>query len=220
MIGLFGGTFNPVHWGHVRTAAQLQKTLGMERVIMVPAGIPPHRDLPDVDAQTRLEMVEAAVKAQLAMEPGRIEVDDRELRRSGPSYTVDTLKAYREQFPQQSIAFIVGADAFLQLHTWHEWQKIFEYAHLIVVHRPGWSLEKVDELLPDVLRPVVVARSVTDPGLLQKQLAGLLLCLNVTEINISSSEIRKKIASGESVEKWVPESVVNIIESRKLYKNR
>jgi len=213
MIGIFGGTFNPIHWGHIRTATALKKALDMSRMVLVPCGLPPHREMPSVDAQTRLAMVKAAVKNVPALS-----VDDRELSREGPSYTVDTLAEIRHQNAAESICLIVGADAFLQFDTWHHWQQITELAHIVVVHRPGWPLEELVRGMSVQLRDFVLPRRVDDLSLLSKQhLAGLILMQKTIEIDISSSDIRAKIAQGESIEELVPEAVLTIIKQKALY---
>ena len=131
-IGIFGGTFDPVHYGHLRTAFELIQALRLSEVRFMPAGNPPHRDTTIASPELRLQMVKAAIGQQ----PG-FNVDDREMRRAGPSYSVDTLAELRAEMPDRSICLIVGMDAFLGLPTWHQWQKILTLSHLIVAHRPG-----------------------------------------------------------------------------------
>jgi nicotinate-nucleotide adenylyltransferase len=213
MIGVFGGTFNPVHWGHIRTALEIKKALSMDVLLMVPAGIPPHRDEPDVDAQLRLAMLQAAVA-----DFPELQVDDRELKREGPSYTVDTLQSLRaEKGDEIPLCLCVGADAFIQLDTWHEWQKLFCLAHIIVVHRPGWPVDSLMQRISGDLKSIVSKNLVTRPGLLSRQPHGLVLLQTVTEIDISSSTIRQRLARGESVAEWVPPAVLDIIEQQHLY---
>jgi nicotinate-nucleotide adenylyltransferase len=132
-MGILGGTFDPVHYGHLRTAYELMEAVDFAEVRFLPAGIPPHRDAPHADAPTRLAMVRAAIEG----EP-RFIVDDRELRREGPSYSVDTLLDLRAEHPHRSLCLMVGMDAFLGLPQWHQWRRILQLAHIVVAHRPGW----------------------------------------------------------------------------------
>ena len=212
MIGVFGGTFNPVHWGHVRTALELYKVLMMDTMLMIPSGIPPHREEPDVDTGLRLAMLRAAI----ADHPELI-IDERELKRSGPSYMIDTLQSLRQEQPHASIALCVGVDAFVYLHTWHRWRELFDYAHIVVAHRPGWPVDNLMQQAPAELREVIERRLVTDVQQLKAKSAGLLLAQKVTDIDISSSDIRQRIAHGESVAGLVPEGVLRIIEQNHLY---
>src|SRR6202522_2934291 len=133
-IGLFGGTFDPIHYGHLRTAFELWQLLKLAQVRFLPTGNPPHREAPLASSELRLEMVRAAVAGQ----PG-FAVDDREIRRSGVSYSVDTLTDLRREHPQRSLCLLLGMDAFLGMPTWHRWRDIFELAHVVVAHRPGWK---------------------------------------------------------------------------------
>jgi len=213
MIGLFGGTFNPIHWGHIRTAAKLKKTLNIEKMILMPCGLPPHREKPDVDAPTRLAMVEAAVK----YDPGLL-VDSREMRRAGLSYTVDTLTEVRHQYGDEPICLIVGADAFLKFDTWHHWQRIFDLAHIIVVYRPGWPLTTLNDNISEQLRDFIASRRTEDTQQIRQHCAGLVLMQKITDMDVSSSQIREKIAKGESINELVPDSVLAIIRQNALYK--
>ena len=140
-IGIFGGTFDPVHYGHLRSAWELLQDLRLAEVRFVPSATPPHRDRARAAARLRLKMVETAVAGQ----PG-FTVDAREFEREGPSYTVDTLSEIRAEHVQQSLCLIVGTDAYAGLMTWHRWDEILELAHIIVAHRPGWELPRSGQL--------------------------------------------------------------------------
>lgn len=212
MIGVFGGTFNPVHWGHIRTALEIKKALAMDSMLLVPCGIPPHREQPDISASIRLAMLQAAVA-----EYHQLHIDERELRRPGPSYSVDTLQSLREENGDTPIGLCVGVDAFIHLDSWHEWQRLLELAHIIVVHRPGWPLESLSEQLSDGLRAVVGDRVTRDVNMLRQRSGGLILPQKVTEIDISSSDIRRRVAQGESIAGCVPPAVAEIIQQLHLY---
>ena len=140
-IGVFGGTFDPIHFGHLRTAFEMLQALRFEEVRFIPCGTPPHRGETYANASQRLEMVRVAVDGQSGFV-----VDDRELQRDGPSYSIDTLKTLREEFPQRSLGLIVGMDAFLGLPRWHRWRELLDVAHIIVAHRPGWRAPDIGPL--------------------------------------------------------------------------
>ena len=134
-IGIFGGTFDPIHYGHLRTAFELLQTLQFAEVRFIPCGDPPHRGVTQASAALRLDMVRLATRK----EPGFV-VDERELQRDGPSYSIDTLVSLREEFPDRSLCLITGMDAFLGLSSWHRWDEIMNFAHIVVAHRPGWQV--------------------------------------------------------------------------------
>ena len=214
MIGFFGGTFNPVHWGHLRTALELKKALAMDTMLLVPCGIPPHRDEPDTDPDIRLAMLNAAI-----VDNDELQVDDRELQRAGLSYTVDSLQSIREEKGDISIGLCVGADAFIHLDTWHQWENLIKLAHIIVAYRPGWPVESLQEQVSDDLKAMLKEHMVTNAVLLHEKPAGHVLVQKVTDIDISSSIIRRRVARGDSIEDFVPSSVIQIIKSKMLYQN-
>ena len=214
-IGIFGGTFNPVHWGHVRTALEIKKTLTLERMLMVPCGIPPHREQPGVSSDVRLAMLKLAIR-----DFPELEIDERELKRGGPSYSVDTLQSVREQMPGQSLAMCIGIDAFAALNTWHRWQDLFGLAHIVVAHRPGWSMGKLTGQLPAELQDQLNQRYEADVEEISSNLAGKIFDLKVTEIDISSSNIRKRIENNESISGLVPVAVEGYINKHHLYRSQ
>ena len=136
-MGLLGGTFNPIHHGHLRLALELYERLDLAEVRFIPSAYPPHRKQPSVSSQLRLKMVQAAI----ADVPG-LKVDDRELWRSGPSYTVDTLSDLRDDYPHQPLCLILGMDAFMGLPYWYQWERLIHLAHFLVVVRPDTVLPK------------------------------------------------------------------------------
>ena len=133
-VGVFGGTFDPIHYGHLRTAFELLQALRLAEVRFIPCSDPPHRGKTYASAAERLRMVALAIDGQ----EGFV-ADDRELARGGPSYSIDTLLTLREEFPQRSLGLILGMDAFLGLHTWYRWDEILDVAHIVVAHRPGFK---------------------------------------------------------------------------------
>lgn len=207
-IGILGGTFDPVHFGHLRAALELQESLGLAEVRLLPCGQPPHRDPPRAAAADRLAMLELAVAGQ----PG-LRVDRRELERSGPSYMVDTLASLRAELGATSLCLLLGSDAFLGLPQWHRWRELLQLAHLVVLHRPGWALQSVAAPLAEVL----AAHRITSSADLMRQPAGGLLLQPVTPLDISATAIRAQIAAGRSPRYLLPDAVWDYIRRRDLY---
>jgi nicotinate-nucleotide adenylyltransferase len=196
-IGVFGGTFDPVHFGHLRTAYEVMQAVPLAEVRFIPAADPPHRAAPLAPAQQRLALVRAAVADQ----PGFV-VDDRELRRAGPSYSVLTLGELRAEYPDVPVCLIMGMDAFQGLPTWHRWQELLELAHVVVAPRPGWT-EPATGLLADLL----AARRAPGRRALLQRAAGYVHVEPVTQLEISSSELRELLAAGRDPRYLVPDAV-------------
>lgn len=206
-IGIFGGTFDPIHYGHLRTAFEMLQALRFDEVRFMPCGDPPHRGKTYADAELRLRMVEQAIAGQ----PGFV-VDDRELRRDGPSYSVDTLTALREEFPQQPLALIIGMDAFLGLPRWYEWREIMQLAHVVIAHRPGWRAPDMG-----ILGEVLAERGTHRIENLHMTQAGHIYIHDVTQLEISSTEIRELIAVGRDPIFLMPDEVRNVINESGCY---
>ncbi|MEO0423427.1 MAG: nicotinate-nucleotide adenylyltransferase [Pseudomonadota bacterium] len=207
-IGVFGGTFDPVHYGHLRTAFELQRALRLDEVRFMPAGTPPHRDQPMADASLRLRMVQAAVQDL----PG-FTVDDRELRREGPSYSVDTLSDLRAEFPTRPLLLIVGMDAFIGLPKWHHWREILQLAHVVVAHRPGWRTPATGPL-----GELLVDRGTGTVGDLHESIGGHIYIHAVTQLEIASTSVRTLIARGHDPRFLMPEAVREIIFETGCYR--
>lgn len=204
-IGIFGGTFDPVHYGHLRSAFEMLQALRFEEVRFMPCGDPPHRGVTYANAEQRLRLVQLAIQGQ----PGFI-ADDRELRREGPSYTVDTLLSLRAEFPERSLGLIVGMDAFLGLPGWHRWDEILGVAHIVVAHRPGWKAPDIG-VLGDLITEYGTHR-VND---LHVELRGRIHIHAVTQLEIASTEIRELIAAGRDPRFLMPDAVrQEMIETR------
>ncbi len=215
-LGLLGGTFDPVHYGHLELAREVGTALGMACVRLVPAGDPPHRAAPIASAAHRLAMVEIAV----ADRPG-LAVDAREVARRGPSYTVLTLEELRGEAPARPLALIVGADAFLGLPTWRRWRELFELAHVVVVARPGVTL---DGKMPSSLEAEWTRRLSDDPRALSRAPAGSIVTQPISAHPISASAIRAQLARGRegaaAVRGLLPPAVLAYIERHQLYSLR
>lgn len=206
-LGVFGGTFDPIHYGHLRTGFELREILGLRELRWIPVGDPGHRDAPLASPALRLAMVRAAVADQ----PGFV-VDDREVRRSGRSYSVDTLAELRHEEGPTPLVLVLGMDAFLGFTSWHRWPEILELAHLVIAHRPGWERPS-DGPLATLLRE----RSTSDPLRLHGTPAGLLYVHAVTQLEISSTELRDIVTSGRDPRFLVPEPVRRIIRETGCY---
>jgi nicotinate-nucleotide adenylyltransferase len=201
VLGLFGGTFDPVHIGHLRTAFELRVRLGLDRLHFIPAAEPPHRPPPTAPTQLRLRMLEAA----LAGEADTV-LDRREIERSGPSYTIDTARGLREEYPDHALCLLLGMDAFLGLPDWRDAGQLLDIVNIVVARRPGASL-------PDSgrLGRLLEAHSV-DAGPDQVwAAAGQIIVLDVTQLEVSATDLRASIRAGVEPRHLVPDSVLKII---------
>ncbi|MDX1480591.1 MAG: nicotinate-nucleotide adenylyltransferase [Woeseiaceae bacterium] len=206
-MGIFGGTFDPIHYGHLRTAFEVLQALRFDEVRFMPCGTPPHRGDPIAAAEVRLEMVRAATEGQHGFV-----VDDRELSRDGPSYSVDTLSELRGEYPLRPIALIIGMDAFLGLPKWYHWQEILQLAHIVVAHRPGWKA-------PDIgpLGELLAERGTHRVGDLHQAKSGQIYILDVTQLEISSTDIRDIVSAGRDPRFLMPDAVRELIRESGCY---
>lgn len=206
-VAIFGGTFNPIHFGHLRSALELLESLSLAQLRFMPAGEPPHRDAPQVSARHRAAMVELAI----AGEP-RFVCDTRELHRQGPSYTVDSLLELRAELgEQQGLCLVMGCDALLGLPGWHRWDELLDFAHLVIMARPGWNLPS-EGAVAGLLRDH--AGSIED---LSQQAAGRVITRTLRPQDISATNIRGLLQLGLSARYLLPESVLAYIAERGLY---
>ncbi|WP_305907358.1 nicotinate-nucleotide adenylyltransferase [Methylomarinum sp. Ch1-1] len=205
MIGVYGGTFNPVHYGHLRTALEVSEAFALDEIRLIPCRLPPHRRQPQASAELRLRMLQLALSGV----PG-MRADRRELDREGPSYMVDTLRSLRRELADQSILLFLGVDAFAKLKTWHQWRQLFDYAHIVVMTRPGHRHDELDDFFD--------RRLVERPALLRKQQAGYLYFQHVTQLDISATAIRELIALNKDPRFLLPDSVIAYITEHKLYR--
>ena len=206
-IGIFGGTFDPVHFGHLRAAVEAREKLAVADFRLLPAGRPPHRDAPGASPEQRLQMLRQAIAGC-----PDLQVDDREVRRSGYSYMADTLAEIRAEAGDVPLLLLIGQDAANALDTWHQWRRLFELAHLVVMRRPDAHFRCVGELRTEIER-----RRVHAPAGLHERPAGQVLSLEITQLDISSTDIRARLASDRSPRFLLPDQVLDYIRSQGLY---
>ncbi len=212
-LGIFGGTFDPVHFGHLRLAQEAADHLGLARVRWIPAGQPPHRAAPRVTARHRLDMVRLATAGNPAFA-----VDATEVEAAEPSYTVPTLERLRRELGDACpLVLLVGADAFAGLPTWHRWRDLFALAHLAVSHRPGFPVDAAS--LPDELAGEFARRRLPDAAGLHAAPAGGIATFAMTQLAISATQIRQLLANGRSPRYLLPQRVLDYIDLHHLYRN-
>jgi len=209
-IGIFGGTFDPIHYGHLRTAFELWQALRLAQVRFLPTGDPPHRGATLASTELRLQMVRAAITGLDAFV-----ADDREMRRSGVSYSVDTLLDLRREYPDRSLCLLLGMDAFLGMPHWHRWREILDLAHVVVAHRPGWKVPTTGPL-----GEIMVDRGTGNVRDLHASSAGKLYVRAVTQLEISSTELRQLIVGGQDLRYLVPDAVRELILASGCYAQR
>ena len=203
MILLYGGTFNPIHYGHIIPLQNLANQLNPDRLIYIPCHLPPHKAVPSVSGQDRLEMTRLAVTANKFSCP--VDVSDYELLQSGKSYTALTLQHFKSQYPHQNIAFVIGMDSLLSLHTWYEWQHIVETTHLYVLTRPGYVLD-IEALHPKI----------------SERINDSIHLINNTEVELASSKLREQLEQlavtlPPKLDQQIPASVLTYIKDNQLY---
>ena len=204
MIGIFGGTFDPVHYGHLRSALEVKEIFGLTEVRLIPSAQPPHREQPAATALMRLHMLELAIKDQSGLV-----IDTRELNRHGPSYMVDTLQSLRQELKNEPLLLFIGSDAFNQLKTWHQWPHLFYFAHIVVMTRPGFTIHNLDDFFQTRLATKIT--ELTNNG------AGKLYFQQVTQLDISATAIRNMIAEQQNPGFLLPDNVIAYIRQHQLY---
>ena len=208
-VAIYGGTFDPIHNGHIRSAIELNKLLGV-KVKMIPSYLPPHRSLPSSNSDHRLKMLRLAI----ANIDG-LEIDARELDREGTSYTIDTLASFRKEYGAHvPIYWIMGIDAYLLLHEWYEWQGLTDYANLIVIERPDFE----DQLPKLEVQVWAKDKQVESLAELSKSEFGSLCHIKLPQVDISATMIRNALQHNQSVEGLLPNPVIEYIEQNGLYR--
>jgi nicotinate-nucleotide adenylyltransferase len=206
-IGILGGTFDPIHFGHLRSALEVCEQLNLAHVRLIPSARPPHRNIPHASPQQRLMMLHLAMKNA----DGFI-VDDRELQRDGTSYSVDTLISLRQDFPDNPLFLLLGTDAFLGIQTWHKWQDLLELAHIVVIGRPDETLAMPIELKTWYQQHLAMPNDA-------QRLAGKIWPVTVTQLAISATAIRATVLEGKSPQFLLPDAVIQLISQLGLYRS-
>jgi nicotinate-nucleotide adenylyltransferase len=209
-IGLLGGTFDPVHFGHLRLALELVQRLDLQELRLVPLHIPPHREPPNATAEQRYAMLQSAIA-----DVDCLQVDERELHREGVSYTIDTVKSLRNETGDTPLCLLLGMDAFKSIDTWHRWKELLTYAHIIVADRPGTSLP--NEV--SAIKELVDKHHIDDYLSLHQNQAGNILHVPIPMLDISSTHIRQQIASQNDVRFLLPDAVIDYIHANHLYQD-
>lgn len=211
LIGLLGGTFNPIHFGHLRMAQELAESLNLQEVRFIPAANPPHKTALQVSAQHRATMVQIAIS-----DNPLFKLDTLELARIGASYTIDTLIALRSTLSENdSLCLIMGSDAFVKLNTWHRWQALIDYCHIILVQRPNAS--KADKALSAELDLLMHNHYTENVGDLTDKTAGYIHMQKIIALDISSTAIRDSFKHDKNARYLMPNSVIEYIKVNKLY---
>lgn len=206
-IGILGGTFDPIHFGHLRMAVELCQACDLAKVHFIPCYQPVHRELPTATPEQRVAMLRAAIESEPLLC-----VDECEIERKNPSYMIDTLEILRERFPETPFCLMMGIDAFLGFTAWHRWQAILELSHLVVAHRPQYHLPETGAIA-DLLKKHL-KNSVSD---LHQVLSGNIILRPVTSLEISATEIRRQIAEGKNPRYLLPARVYDYICKNKVY---
>lgn len=213
LTGLFGGTFNPIHLGHLKVAEEVISRLPLDRILFIPSYIPPHKSPGEVvPVRHRLKMVEIACQGYPAFQ-----VSEVEARRPGPSYSIETLRKLKQAFPADRFFFIVGLDAFLEIDTWKDHTQLLQECSFIVVSRPGFEIELSEKVI-EKIRPAHLIILEPGPSLQPEDLpAGGLILLPAKTPDISSTDIRKRLRTGQPITGLVPPGVENYIIKHRLY---
>jgi len=212
-IGIFGGTFNPIHVGHVKAALEVQRVFSLKKVLIIPSNIPPHKGVPLVaPAEDRLKMVKLAAAPYPQLIPSPVEIEAK-----GKSYSLLTLEKLRQQFPDALMFFILGIDAFLEIDTWWEYRKVLEMCHFIVISRPGYDLRKAKKILGAKYKERMI--EVSDFVKMSEVKSPLykIFLFSIDALDVASEDIRAKIKKGESITGLVVRDVEEYIYRHKLY---
>lgn len=209
---LFGGTFDPIHYGHLRPVATLAAQLGLQKITLLPNNVPPHRPQPEASPAQRAEMISLAIANQPLFD-----IDRRELQRETPSWTIDTLiDIRRERGDRQPLGFIIGQDSLLTLHKWHRWQELLDYCHLLVLKRPGYA----EEMSTPEQQSWLESHRTEDISYLHQQPGGSVFLADSALLPISATEIRERRHAGLSCDKLLPPEVIAWMDQQGLYSAR
>jgi nicotinate-nucleotide adenylyltransferase len=214
-IGILGGTFDPIHNGHIRPALEVKNSLNLDSIWLMPNHIPPHKAGPKTGTAHRLAMVQLVCSSH-----NEFELCDIEINRDTPSYTVTSLHQLTQAYPEHEFYFIMGMDSFIQLDRWYQWQTLFELCHIVVCQRPGWQLEQSSPMA--TLMQIKVQQRLQQLALKDKPIkaakVGNIFPVNITAQDISSTEIRARIRNKQALNQLLPAKIIDYIEQHRLYR--
>lgn len=213
LVGIIGGTFDPIHYGHLRVAEEIIEAIGLQKMYFIPAGVPPLRHAPIASPQHRAEIVRIAIQ-----DNSRFVLDEREINRGGISYSIDSLYELKQELGKEIVlCFVIGVDAFIKLDEWNNWHELFNLCHFIIAARPGHVLTSNHDVLPKELKDECSRRWVSSVDSLRNTTSGLIFVVPTTMLDISATVIRARIAAGKSVRYLIPDAALNHIAASKLY---
>lgn len=213
-IGLIGGSFNPVHLGHLRGAEEIKEMLQLDEIVFIPALIPPHKDTNKItSADHRLNMLNLATESNPSFK-----VSDIEINRKGPSYTIDTLKYFKSNYPENDYYFIMGTELFTRIDTWKDYDELFDYANFVILNRPGYYDVNLNNLFPLVIKnDFEFSETVNEITTFIHKSSNILIYVNIHGIILSSTKIRQLIMNKKSINYLVPDDVNEYIKNNRLY---
>ena len=213
MIGIYGGTFDPVHYGHLRLAEELVETIGLQTLRFIPAGLPRLRNAPNTSSLHRAAMLQVAIQGN-----DQFLLDEREVNRLGESHSVVSLRELKDEIEENSaLCFVMGVDVFIRFSEWYDWRELFDLCHLIIVERPGYLSMMDNDTLPDVLQKEFMQRQVTSVSDLRRLPSGCIFVAATTLLDISASAIRNFLLAGKSTRYLLPDAVLEYIRINQLY---
>jgi len=210
LIGILGGTFDPIHNGHIRLAIEVLEKLKLDEVKLIPANIPPHRPTPFASPADRKKMIKLAISDEK-----KLSIDLREIENGNISYTVNTLKSLRDEFSNDILFLIIGIDVFNMIDDWKEWQSLLNYTHIIVANRSSDNEENISS----ALRKWINENKIDDINFLTSALSGYIYYIDTPIVEISSSMIRTYYTKHKNIEKYLPSNVITYIKENNLYKD-
>jgi len=211
MIGIFGGTFDPIHYGHIKPALSVKQALNLSQLRFIPNRVPPHRETPWLSPEQRLALLKIALQ-----DYPDIIIDERELNRAGPSYMVETLKSLKQDFPDDELCLIIGMDAFYGISSWHRWRSIFDLCRLVVTTRPGFDRSEITaqmdsddyrflaRMITDDIKVFTAQESPAELAGQSPQEKAKILLQSVPQLAISSTQIRENVQDSEKISQWMP----------------
>ncbi len=203
MIGIFGGTFDPIHYGHIKPALSVKQALHLSQLFFIPNRVPPHRETPWLSVEQRLALLKTALQ-----DYPDIIVDERELNRAGPSYMVDTLKSLKQDFPDEELCLIIGMDAFYGISSWYEWRSVFDLCRLVVTTRPGFDRSEIATQMNSDDYCFLAQKMSDDINTFTAQESPQekvkILLQSVPQLDISSTQIRDNMHNSEIISQWMP----------------